>query len=447
VRLAVLALPLALLLAACGHDMPEGGLLGAGAASTTAAPAAAGSSDPGSLGDAKHLCGPGTGTPPPSMERGVTNTEMKIGVVNDATNTLLPGLGQQYVDTAKAFAAWCNAAGGINGRKLTIVNRDGQLTNQAANTLDACDSDFMLVGGSTPADAQTLAPRTDCDLPTMPLYPADDTVGSPLQASITRSFAKQENVAGVKLLTDKYGDAFQRMGIVQIDLANYVEPTDRMRATLEDAGLAHFVSYQKIPQSADSARTYVQPLVGKAKSLYAPVIALPIFFQAMTDVGYDPDVTVDLTGNYDTWETVRAIQTAPPKNPVYSAVEGYPVDLADQNPTMQAIAPLNPPNHGEKRLDISAQRIWATWILFAQSASACTTKLTGKCVIDNALAQKDFTGGGLLAPTDISDPYKVSPCRVIIQVTGKDLLYDEKLTNPTDGVFNCDPGNVLPTKG
>ena len=39
---------------------------------------------------------------------------------------------------AKAFAKWCNAAGGINGRKIVIDKHDAKLFNGAQQILDAC---------------------------------------------------------------------------------------------------------------------------------------------------------------------------------------------------------------------------------------------------------------------------------------------------------------------
>ena len=53
---------------------------------------------------------------------------------NDAANTIQPGLEAEFPQQAKAFAAWCNASGGINGRKIVIDNRDAALFNAAQET-------------------------------------------------------------------------------------------------------------------------------------------------------------------------------------------------------------------------------------------------------------------------------------------------------------------------
>lgn len=441
-RLALVAVTFVLLATACSHPQPTAGLFSS--TSATTAPKAASTGTPGTLGDLKDLCGDGGGKVPRSTARGVTDDEIQIGVVNDATNTVLPGLGQQYVDVAKAFASWCNEAGGINGRKLKIVSRDGQMTNQPANILDACESDFMLVGGSTPFDAQTVAPRKSCDLASIDLYPSADTIDSPLHATISRSVQDQVNVAGYRLLQGRYGDALQRLGVTQIDIASNVDDTDTIVGALEEAGYAKVVSYQKVPPVVDSQRTYIQPLVGKADAVYPAVLGPSIYWQGFKDVGYEPRVVIDAIGNFDTWSTSRAMADAPPAMPVYSTSDGYPYDRISDNPTLEAIQAMNPPVDGETRMDVSAERIWATWILFARAAGTCTDELTPKCVIDNAAKETSFDAGGIMAPVDVSDPRKMSACRTIVRVDEKGLHYEEGLTKPTEGPFNCDPKNVLP---
>ena len=54
----------------------------------------------------------------------------------------------ENVGAAKVFAAWCNAAGGINGRKIVPVTRDAAFFADAQQTLASCQSDFAIVGGS-----------------------------------------------------------------------------------------------------------------------------------------------------------------------------------------------------------------------------------------------------------------------------------------------------------
>ncbi len=219
-RMAAAALPFVLIAAACGHDEPaaspttEASTGGDDTTSTT--PEAA-----GAFGTLEGVCGPGDGAAVPSTARGVTDDAIQIGVLNDATNTIVPGLGQIYVDIAPAFAEWCNAAGGINGRRIEFVSRDAQLVNSAAAVIEACQSDFMLVGGATPLDAPTVEPRLECDLGAIPAYTASpEATESDLQVFSPARRSDQANVAAFRMLADDHSDAYARTGILAIDQAS-----------------------------------------------------------------------------------------------------------------------------------------------------------------------------------------------------------------------------------
>src|SRR6202046_2065178 len=103
--------------------------------STTAGAATSASSASGVWPGVGKICEPGPGGT--SSVRGVGAKTINIAVFNDAANTIEPGLEAEFPQQAQAFAAWCNASGGINGRKLVIDNRDGALFNAAEVTNQA----------------------------------------------------------------------------------------------------------------------------------------------------------------------------------------------------------------------------------------------------------------------------------------------------------------------
>src|ERR1700677_3188854 len=108
------------------------------------------------------ICEPGTGGA--SSVRGVGPKTIHIAVFNDAANTVDPGLEVEFVQQATAFADWCNASGGINGRKIMIDNRDAALFNAAQQAEAACQSDFMAVGGGMALDQPAVPIREQCGL-------------------------------------------------------------------------------------------------------------------------------------------------------------------------------------------------------------------------------------------------------------------------------------------
>ena len=108
------------------------------------------------------ICEPGPGGA--SSVRGVGTKTINIAVFNDAANTIVPGLEAEFPQQATAFADWCNAAGGINGRKIVIDNRDAALFNAAQQVTAACQSDFMAVGGGMALDQPAVPIREKCGL-------------------------------------------------------------------------------------------------------------------------------------------------------------------------------------------------------------------------------------------------------------------------------------------
>ena len=119
--------------------------------STTAVAATSASSSSGVWPGVGKICEPGPGGA--SSVRGVGAKTINIAVENDASNTIVPGLEVEFTQQATAFADWCNAAGGIDGRKIVIDNRDAALFNVASQMTAACQSDFMAVGGGYAIDA------------------------------------------------------------------------------------------------------------------------------------------------------------------------------------------------------------------------------------------------------------------------------------------------------
>ena len=83
------------------------------------------------------------------------------GVLTDVGFTKDPEL----ETTAKVFTSWCNAAGGIDGRKLVADIHDTQLLNVVEAMSAACGSDFALAGGSAALDGLGVTTRLKCLLP------------------------------------------------------------------------------------------------------------------------------------------------------------------------------------------------------------------------------------------------------------------------------------------
>src|SRR5436309_2454352 len=169
-RRTMVGLMLVMLVAsACGRSSKSSS---AGTNSTTTAAQAAA----GDFGDLKSVCGPGDAKG--ATAQGVTDSQITVGTMSDPGNTIIPGLNKELFDAADAFVGWCNAAGGILGRKLDLKKHDAKLTEVGPRMTEACATDFALVGNGEALDATGVKIRTGCNLPEITAYDVSAAAGT-----------------------------------------------------------------------------------------------------------------------------------------------------------------------------------------------------------------------------------------------------------------------------
>jgi hypothetical protein len=121
--------------------------------------------------------------------------------------------------------------------------------------------------------------------------------------------------------------------------------------------------------------------------------------------------------------------------------------MAAQNPsTEQMIETMHTYAKGDT-IDYNDESSAGAWLLWAKSASACGAKLTVSCVLEKAAATKNWSAGGMQAietrlATSENNP-QPSPCFVMLKAESKGFVYDKAITDPTQGIWNCKPANVI----
>jgi hypothetical protein len=85
---------------------------------------------------------------PKADDIGITDTEIRIAIVADVDNPVVPGLFKSAVDSIRGWARTVNKQGGVAGRKVVAEFIDSRLNaNETRNALiTACSQDFALVG-------------------------------------------------------------------------------------------------------------------------------------------------------------------------------------------------------------------------------------------------------------------------------------------------------------
>jgi hypothetical protein len=440
--------------AACGRssDLPTGVASGAapGAVVPSAAATTAAAAGKGDLGTLKGICGPGDAKG--ATARGVTDSEIHIGTTADPGASAAPGLEQEFFDTADAFSKWCNAAGGINGRKIVIDKLDGKLFDVAATIVTACQKDFMLVGGGNAFDSAGVKQRLACNLGSIPAYTVSpEAATAAQQVGPVPANANQYPYGPARLLTAAYPDTKTGgVGIGSSSIASLVPQGLRLQEALKADGVK-VTALQEKPALVDNFRPYMEQLKAAGTVGYDEIQGQDPTpeVQAMNNVGWTPQWILYSVQFYTPQSVQAAKASSTPFPPSYVGFSHLPFELSSdpKYPVLSEIkTQLKAAVKNPRFTDFTASS-YSAWMLWAQSATACGSNLTEDCVLQKAGSHTDWTGGGLYPPTNTSPKApQVNKCWLLVRLTPAGWVYDQKVTNPTDGLYNCDPKNVAAVK-
>jgi ABC-type branched-subunit amino acid transport system substrate-binding protein len=388
---------------------------GGGSTSSASAPASSGSassaatSTAGDFGSLKAVCQAGSASGAPGQ--GVTSTDIQIGVLTDQGFTKDP----QLANAAKVFTAWCNAAGGINGRKLVANMHDTQLMAVVPAVTAACSKDFVLAGGSAALDGLGVATRLKCLMPDFDAQPVmPQNAGSDLQLRpYTMNFTYAEFAGYYKWLFSKYPDSKDHAGVLG-GASVITEVDDKAVADTVTAIGGKMVYNGTYPVTGVTNWVpYAQAIKAKGTkgfTFYGTIQQLAALEGALDTIGYHLDWIDANTNAYGT-DFIQLAGKALTEQNNYAQLPGiYPVEQAADNPAVEKIVQLYQQYAPGARITLQALQAWSMWLLFAQSATSCGANLTRSCVYTTALKQTQWTGGGITAPVDESAPQGAPAC-------------------------------------
>ena len=452
-RLFALLAVLGLVAAGCGGDRGEdesGGVSDGGSTDTTEAA----SGGAGDFGDLTGVCGPnaggGTVADDPAETQGVTADTITVGTVSDPGFEGRPGLNQELFDTADAFVAWCNEAGGINGKQLEVNLHDAAITEYQPVMAEACETDFGIIGSGAVQDNFWPDSGASCGLidiagfsvtPEKAGLAGQDVVAARSVQPVPNP-VDEFPVGAASILSDEFPDAGDRVGILNADLDTLVTQAARVKEAYESIGftVVHEATYNVLGEAnwapfaaaVEEAGVTFLTFVGEGENL-------ALFQQALDEIGYDVEVTLQDANFYD---------------PTYleaggAATEGtflrnafWPFEEAADNPaTAQYIEQVEAI---DGKVALLGAQAWSAWLLFAQSARDCdlADDLTRSCVLEAAASVTEWTGGGLHATTN-PGANEGPDCTLVLQVQdGAFVRYA-----PTDEDYACDPAYVAHLEG
>lgn len=414
------ALTVALLAAACGAS--EG----------TAEPEGNGSTEPpaeeraeGSFGDLEGLCGDGDYTIA-ADEAGRSTDALHIAVANDRGAQIRPGLNKVLYDASVAFAEWCNEQGGVGGLPIEIIDMDAKLFEVEAAMSTACRDAFAMVGGGLAQDSLLFSGRAGSDFHECGMIDIPGFSASPEKAGANGQVQPVPN-PGTSTSTTWFQDYFElhpdrdSWYLLWTELPSlttirdwYIEAISTLDG-VEDvgnsshppAGVTDWTPYalQVVERGADTLG-----YVGEPENLAGIMTALQ---QQGYEGGYLLEVNM-----YDE----KLLAAGPAAEGAVVRMTFHPLEEADRWPAVQQYLEIN-----ERYVpggDVGALGMQSTsaWLLFVTAANACAARDDGElsrtCILEEAAAIDEWTGGGLHAPQDPAGAAdaQVSPCMMLVVV-------------------------------
>jgi ABC-type branched-subunit amino acid transport system substrate-binding protein len=382
-----------------------------------------------------------------STVRGVSDKAIDLATFADPGNTVEPGLNIEFFQFASAFAKWCNAAGGIDGRQIVVQDRDAALFNAAQVTNQACQQDFMSVGGGLALDQPSVSVRVGCGLGQITDFTvSDQAVDAALQVNPGGTNNDEVEAGWYGALAKKYPQAVKEFGTGAQNNPSILEPVEKWEKTAEAQGYK-VTDFQEPPLTVTDWTPYVEEAQTKGVQALEPSddSAIAPYLQAMNTAGYKPAFVFFTTQDYNK----TTLQAASGLNlpPTYVAINTWPFELASQSPGLEQMEAIMGKYAKGDPVDQDDEFATSSWVLFAKAASQCGANLTVSCVLQHASEQKTWTGGGVTAPVAqlamSSENPTPSDCFVLMQIKSDKFVYDKTDTKPNDQIWHCDPKTIF----
>ncbi len=442
--LVVMVVVLGLLAAACGRSDDDEET---GAAETTAPEESGGGGGAGAgdFGDLREVCGPGDASG--ATAQGVTDDEIAVGTFSDPGFAGRPGLNQELFDAAEVFAAWCNDAGGINGREIVVHERDAALTEVRARMSESCREDFFLVGGGAVFDDTGVEDRLNCLLPDIAGFVVtQEAKGADLLVQPVPNTVDAVSTAAQVYIKERFPDSLDSVGYLTGNLPTTVTVSDQNKEAAEALGFetVHEAQYNAAGES--SWAPFAEALRSndvKGLQWTGEPENLAKLLQAVADLGYELEWVATAANHLD--EKLIDQGGGAVRN-VFIAGSVVPYFQAEDSEATQQYLDLFDEYlpDGRKNAYLGYQG-FSAWLLFATAVKACGSEVTRRCVFEEAQSVQDWTAGGLHAPTN---PGEARPpeCALITEATPEGFQVAEEF-EPSDGLYDCNPDNVFQLEG
>lgn len=444
----------ALVAAGCGASGEEG----EPAETTTSAAPAEG--DDARFGDMDEpVCGDGDLSVEPSQAAGSADV-LRIGVLNDRSSDIRPGLNKNMWDASVAFVDWCNEQGGIGGLPIELVDLDAALFNVEAAMTTACTDVFALVGGGLAQDQLVFSGNAASDFHQCELIDIPGFANSPEKADSNGQVQPVPNPGGsapntwFRDFAELFPDDAVSWSVIWGDLPSLESVKNKYEAAVADVGGYEILQDQSYPPTgAQDWRPYAQNLVDSGATSFTWVGEaefLATFLSTARQIGWQGRALLE-TNMYD--QVVSGTETS---EGTVVRTAFHPLEEADDWPGVADYLELVESRVEDPVIGGLGMQAMSAWLLFATAANACGEANEGvlerTCILEQAAAVQDWTGGGLHAPQDPDrfDEVAASPCGMLLIVEDGEFvrLYPEVGGEGDDVAgFHCPDDGVSSVPG
>jgi len=401
---------------------------------------------------------------PTATEIGVSANEIRIAIVADVDNPIVPGVFQGSVDGVRGAAKYLNSkagGGGLAGRKLVVDFIDAKLNPNAARnaTITACGQDLAMVGTSTSAltsvddivncPDQTGAVTGLPDIPAIngavegcaPLaYPINpnaaicSTIGQSPQTYQTNQgaftyLAKQHKGLHGAYVFSNDSRAASATGQVLIHASTGAGIAADSTTGL--SALAQQTAFTPVIQDMKNANSNYGYAIGTVNGMIA--LRSEAQIQGVTDPGI---VWVCSAACYD--KTMH--DQAKVMDKTYVPLQFLPFEEASSNKTLSNFVKYV----GTDKVNAFAAYGWVATLAFADAVKAAVAGhgvngLTRTTLLEGIKTLTKFDAGGMLGTVDIAN-HTLSSCTLLTQFTNDKFV---RVWPSKKGTFDCSPKNYL----
>jgi branched-chain amino acid transport system substrate-binding protein len=351
-----------------------------------------------------------------AADPGVSDTEIKIGDVNIMTGPA-SFIGRAVSVGSKIAAAEINEAGGVNGRKITIITEDDGYVParsfQALTKLIEVDEIFALNGTSGTANVLAMMPLIEeNNLPTVVTTAPNELVYQPVRPSVFTVGASYSDAfyAQLKYIHENSEPADAVYGLIRQDddFGGAVEAGyDR---AVKEFGVKDGLRIRFKKGTANFAAE-----VAQMKQAGVNVLANGgIIAGAANILGEARKLSMDL-------QVASVWSEDMPPSVNLSAPAGYDYLVADyvalSGPAIDAFLEKAKKYASDEEIGAINRYTYVTYVglkALAEAMGQCGQELTRACTVEKLRGLKDFDTQGISAPLSFDNPEQLSGTAVAV---------------------------------